>query len=141
MCTPRGNRADNGRAPLTGTATTRIVAPMSTAPARVSSKFRLVLFATILTIQVAIPLLQLRAERPARFGWQMFSGVQLPARFTVLHIDGTVDTVTVVDYLVKPRQEVDPFPYLPPHLCRQVPTAVAVAVHEPPVVTPEFRCP
>lgn len=112
---------------------------------RVSSRFRLALFATILTIQVAIPLVQLRAERPARFGWQMFSGVQPPIEFIVEHTDGTVDTVTAQDYMIKPRQEIDPFPYLPPHICDQVPTAATVAVSgaEDPTRTraPEFRCP
>lgn len=87
-------------------------------------------FWMILAVQLGIPVVQVAAERPARFGWQMFSGVRAPVLFTVERTDGTVDTVATESYVIKPRYEADPVPALPRHICRSAPTAEVVRVHE-----------
>lgn len=102
---------------------------------------RLGVFLSILAIQVAMPVVQLTADRPARFGWHMFAGVRPGLEFEVRHADGRVEAVTLEEYVLKLRQEVDLAAHLPAHLCRAIPSAEAIVTRwkgrdgEPDVVT------
>lgn len=88
-------------------------------------------FVLFLVIQTAVPLIQLRAPRPARFGWQMFSGRQQPARFSLLLRDGTRQPVNLGLYVAQSRGEADLEEALPRHLCRVVPDLAAVQITPP----------
>lgn len=90
---------------------------------------RLAVFLGILAIQIAVPVVQLTADRPVRFGWHMFAGVRRGVEFEVRHADGRVEAVAIDAYVLTPRQEVDLASHLPDHLCRTIPTAEAIAVH------------
>ena len=85
-------------------------------------------FALFLVIQTAVPLILLGAPRPARFGWQMFSGRQQRARFSLIMRDGTRQPVNLGLYVAQSRGEVDLEDALPPHLCRVVPELAAVQI-------------
>jgi hypothetical protein len=79
-------------------------------------------------VQLGVPLIQLAAHRPARFGWQMFSGLGHPARFSVVLEDGRVDSISVADHVRWLRPEMNLPITLPPHLCSRVEGAAAVRV-------------
>lgn len=84
-----------------------------------------------LGIQITVPAVQLFApDRPARFGWQMFSGSRLPwfsrvgpdGRKTPVSIEETREIVGVV------RSEMDYERYVPPFLCLREPRAEAIEI-------------
>jgi hypothetical protein len=84
-----------------------------------------------LMIQTVVPLHRLWAPRPARFGWQMFSGRQQRARFSLILRDGTRQPLNLGLYVAQSRGEVDLEEALPPHLCRVVPDLAAVQITAP----------
>jgi hypothetical protein len=88
-------------------------------------------FFSVLVIQVGIPLIQLWAPRPARFGWQMFTARPAPTRYTLVFHDGTRKPVDLEPYVAKSRGEMDVETALPPHLCRVVPDLASVLVLPP----------
>ena len=84
-----------------------------------------------LVVQMAVPAIQWRGPRPARFGWQMWSvPVALPRFVTVMH-DGSRHDADLVRYVGVGRGEMDLRDALPPHLCRVVPDIAAVEVRDP----------
>lgn len=87
------------------------------------------LFQVLLALQIAVPLYQLGASGPARFGWQMFSRAPGMPVFEVRRGDGATETVNVRDLLVIPRQEIDYAAKLPPILCERHPDADEVVTH------------
>lgn len=88
-------------------------------------------FMLFLVIQTAVPLAQLWAPRPARFGWQMFSARQERPRFSLVLRDGTSRPVDLRLYVAHSRGEVDLEQALPSHLCRVVPDLAAVQIAAP----------
>ena len=58
-----------------------------------------------LVVQVAVPLWQLTVPRPARFGWQMYAGISQPAVFTAVKPDGSLATVSLDEYVIRPRDD------------------------------------
>jgi hypothetical protein len=68
-----------------------------------------------LVIQVGVPLVQLGADRPARFGWQMYSAVH-PVDVVVVDHGGRRRTLDaeLVDLV---RSDLDPLVAIAPELC------------------------
>ena len=99
-------------------------------------------FVLFLLIQTAVPLVRLRAPRPARFGWQMFSATPQRARFSLVMRDGTTRPAKLDLYVAQSRGEVDLEEALPRHLCRVVPDIAAVQIDSPDSTQPRFyKCP
>lgn len=111
--------------------TMRDHAPHSGDPWTATRVVEAVFFVLFLSIQTAVPLVKLWAPRPARFGWQMFSGRQERARFSLVMRDGTSRPVNLALYLAQSRGEMDPDEALPQHLCRVVPDVASVQVTAP----------
>ena len=81
-----------------------------------------------LAVQIAVPAMLLFADRPMRFGWQMFTGSRLPW-FYRLASDGTrtqVPLEEVREIVGVIRSELDYERYVPPQLCQRQPSAVAI---------------
>ena len=117
---------------------TRQVGDQRTAESVAATAF----FVLFLLIQTAVPLVQLWAPRPARFGWQMFSAKQQRARFSLVLHDGTVQPAKLDLYVAQSRGEVDLEEALPPHLCRVVPDLAAVQITAPDAKQPRlYKCP
>jgi hypothetical protein len=94
-----------------------------------------------LVVQVAVPLWQLTAPRPARFGWQMYAGLSQPAVFTAVKPDGSMTTVPLDEYIIRPRDDLDLIRYLPPAICART-GAIAVRYRAVPDHEPhEVPCP
>ena len=101
-----------------------------------------VFFVLFLLIETAVPLVQLWAPRPARFGWQMFSAGQQRARFSLVMRDGTVQPAKLDLYVAQSRGEVDLEKALPRHLCRVVPDLEAVRITASDWKEPRvYKCP
>jgi hypothetical protein len=84
-----------------------------------------------LLIQIGVPLVRLRAPRPARFGWQMFSASPQRIRFSLLMQDGTTQPANLGKYVAQSRGEVNLEEALPRHLCRMVSDVVSVEITTP----------
>ena len=87
-------------------------------------------FLAFLVVQVIVPVIQLSKPRPARFGWQMFSGYPPMAVYSV-QVGDSVRDVRVTDYVVVPRGDVVYRDALPGHLCQRI--AGATAIFELPI--------
>jgi hypothetical protein len=99
-------------------------------------------FLLFLLIQTAVPLVQLWAPRPARFGWQMFSAAPPRPRFSLVMRDGTIRPADLRLYVAQSRGEVDLEKALPPHLCRVVPEVASVQITTPESKQPRvYECP
>ena len=99
-------------------------------------------FVLFLLVQTGIPLVKLAAPRPARFGWQMFSGRQQRARFSLVMRDGRSQPVNLGRYVAQSRGEADLEKVLPPHLCRVVPDVASVQITAPRSGQPRaYKCP
>jgi hypothetical protein len=99
-------------------------------------------FVLFLLIQTAVPLVQLWAPRPARFGWQMFSATQQRPRFSLVMRDGTRRPANLRLYVAQSRGEVDLEKALPRHLCRVVPDVASVQITAPDSKQPRvYKCP
>jgi hypothetical protein len=84
-------------------------------------------FVAFLAFQLTAPLVQLvAAPRPARFGWQMYSVVSEPPRFSLLMRDGAAKPLDIRPYVTSMRADVPLARLLPAHLCTIFPDAVAV---------------
>lgn len=82
-----------------------------------------VVFTVVLAAQLIIPVSRLAGGGHAqRFGWQMFSGSEAFPSFAVVTSTGLED-VSIEDYLVTNRVELDVVGAFPPHLCEIVPDA------------------
>lgn len=83
-------------------------------------------FTVVLAVQLAIPTSRLVGSgHGQRFGWQMFSGSEAFPDFIVVTSSGEQE-VSIEDYLLRQRAELDVVGALPPHLCAVVPGAVMV---------------
>jgi hypothetical protein len=84
-------------------------------------------FVVFLAAQILIPLSQLVwSPRPARFGWQMYSVVSAAPRFELIMRDGATKPLDITPYVTSLRGDVPLVRFLPPHLCKLFPDAVAV---------------
>ena len=94
-----------------------------------SSKTGLVwLLAAVIVAQIAVPSIALMQEKPARFGFQMYSGYG-EGSITVLDRDGVeidVDLSAVLPRALRP--ELDWTRYVPEHFCAELPEAETVVV-------------
>ena len=98
-------------------------------------------FAIFVLVQTVVPLVKLASPRPARFGWQMFSGRQPGARFSLVLRDGTRQPVNLARYVALSRGEVNLETALPPHLCRVVPGLASVQITPPNASAPRvYKC-
>jgi hypothetical protein len=91
----------------------------------------IVFFASFLTIQTVVPVVKLTAQRPARFGWHMWSARKRFPQFFVVLNDGTSRPADLSTYIGWSRGEMDFTEALPPHLCRVVPEIAAVEIKAP----------
>jgi hypothetical protein len=99
-----------------------------------------VFFLAFLIFQVAVPTFQLRAIRPARWGWQMYAGIPATPTFMVELHDGTTQPVDVVAQLGYNRMELNLEAMLPPYLCRITPEAHSVHIELPGEQLQKYRC-
>jgi hypothetical protein len=115
-----------GLSSLGGAAGDRAASPRRPRWARVAV---VCFFVVFVALQALVPLFQLLiAPRPARFGWQMFSISAPPPDFAVVRADGSSAPVAIESYVASFRGDVPLAQFLPAHLCRVVPGAVAVRV-------------
>ena len=70
-----------------------------------------------LVVQIAVPAWQLTGTRPARFGWQMYTARAQASQFAAVARDGTATPVTLDDYIVRRRDDLDLLRFLPPAIC------------------------
>jgi hypothetical protein len=95
----------------------------------------------VLAGQAIFCLLQLAKPRPARFGWQMYSGYKNPLQYRVVRRDGTSTLVSLDRYVANPRYELDELERIvPPLICAREPDAVAVTLTFITKPTAEHRC-
>lgn len=99
-------------------------------------------FVLFLLVQTLIPLVQLAAPRPARFGWQMYSAKRQRPQFSLILRDGSSRPLDLGRYVAQSRGEVDVETALPPHLCRVIPDLAAVRITAPNAKQPRvYACP
>ena len=91
----------------------------------------LIFFVSFLTIKIAVPVIQLTSQRPARFGWHMWSARKRFPQFFIVLKDGTSRPADLSTYIGWSRGEMDFTEALPPHLCRVVPEIAAVEIKSP----------
>jgi hypothetical protein len=60
-----------------------------------------------LTVQVGVATVLLSQPRPARFGWQMYSGIREALAYGVVRSDGSVEWVQRADYFGNFRIDLD----------------------------------
>lgn len=101
---------------------------MRSVPARVVR--RTVLFAAIAAVQVAVPLVAMRAPPPARFGWQMFAGVAPRPRVQARDRDGALRPVDLDALLGNPRGDLRIPAGVGRDVCPLGPVALAVVLGE-----------
>lgn len=77
-------------------------------------------------LQIVVCTIALAEERPARWSWQMYSGIQTQSEFIVVFDDGREETADVRDYLGYPRTEIDLAASLPQFICAANPEATSV---------------
>jgi hypothetical protein len=86
-----------------------------------------VFLVAFLVIQILMPLVQfVRAPRPARFGWQMYSVASTAPRFELIMPDGNTKPLDITPYVTSLRGDVPLARFLPQHLCALFPDAAAV---------------
>lgn len=97
-------------------------------------------FATAyLLIQISIPVVQLFEERPARFGWQMFSGVRTFPTVELVYQDSLV-SVDARALVVNNRSDVEFVPHLPRHFCERTPAEAVIVRSSRPMTERVVRC-
>lgn len=94
-------------------------------------RLTLVVCSAVVVFQLGVPLAQLWAPRPARWGWQMFATLPPNPTFTVVLETGSVQPVDPAAYFGYARGEIDSQVVLPPHVCRTIPDAITVQIHHP----------
>lgn len=80
------------------------------------------------TVQLAVATAALTVDRPARFGWQMFSGLSSNPSYVLVYADGTEESTTVGRQLDWVRADVAYHEHLPAHLCRTEDGLVEVGI-------------
>ena len=103
-------------------------------------------FLTYLTVQVIVPMKGLTVPHFSRFSWKMYAAVARPITFLVVTSDGRIRTLRQLTpehgQLATLRQiSVDPQRFVPPHLCRALPSAVAILTYSDSSFVPaRFPC-
>jgi hypothetical protein len=80
-------------------------------------------FVVYLALQISIPFVQLFRPRPARFAWQMFSGISVPLRIKVKSGEERRN-VDIAEVVGNWRADL-----MPPFLCRRFPDASSVLLY------------
>lgn len=83
-------------------------------------------FLLFLGIQIVVPIVQLREERPAHFGWQMFSAYRHIPRYWIVLADGSTREIDITEHVGVRRLDADHHGHFPQYLRRRYPEAVAV---------------
>jgi hypothetical protein len=99
-----------------------------------------VFFAGFLAIQILVPLYMLTRPRPARFGWQMYSGAKAPLSITLIRKNGTEVTIPSDDYFGAYRGDLDVIETLPAYLCQRDSGVVSVRLNFAHSESLEFPC-
>lgn len=101
---------------------------------------RRIFFLIYLALQIAIPFGQLFRPRPARFAWQMFSGISVPIRVEI-KAGNEAHEVNISTVAGNWRSDLDAAKHLPPFLCRRFPEASSVFLYYLDADEPrEFEC-
>lgn len=79
-----------------------------------------------LALQLIVPTILLSAPRPARFGWQMYSGTDKAPTFWVVSSDGIATEVVLADVVGYVRLDIDYRAKIPRHLCDANPDATLI---------------
>lgn len=98
-------------------------------PARTATL--VVLCVALVAAEITVAASRLGADRPVRFGWQMFATIQLRPSFELRYDDGRVEAVDLGRWVARTRWEMDLATHLPSHLCERLPAAAAVVVRWP----------
>ena len=85
-------------------------------------------FFVYLALQITVPVVQLFRPRPARFAWQMFSGISVPLRVEVKSGTDTRD-IDLHEIVGNWRGDLDAEKHLPPFLCRRFPESTSVLLY------------
>lgn len=91
----------------------------------------MVFFTLFLIVQLSLPAAALFGPRPARWSWQMYSGVRTQAEFVIVRHDRTDEKVKIADYVGYPRAEIDLTRTLPAHICEVETDAAAIKIIPP----------
>jgi hypothetical protein len=83
-------------------------------------------FVLMLAVQCILPVVQLPKERPAHFGWQMFSGFPPMPRYWIVRADGVEQAIDLRQHVGVQRLDADYHRFLPDYLLRAHPDAVAI---------------
>jgi hypothetical protein len=94
-------------------------------------------FSAYLIVQITVPTLALFADRPARFGWQMYSALPTVPRAWVLLADRTEQPVDMNRLLAVQRSEIDYAAALTAGLCKAT-GATAIKVQRSDDSAPEI---
>ena len=97
------------------------------APWSRAARVRAVFLVVFLVGQFALCVHQLGQPRPARFGWQMYSGARNPVAYRVKGRNGSLKDVRVGDYLAVIRDEMDQLAVLPRAICSRETAASSVS--------------
>ncbi len=85
-----------------------------------------VAFVTIyLLFQFSLPVVKLFEERPARFGWQMYSGYRTFPTVELVYRD-SVAPIDAESLVVRNRLDMDFAPHLTRHFCRRTPAEAVI---------------
>lgn len=103
-------------------------------PRGVRRRAVIALVAVVIAIQLVVPALALRHDRPAAFGWQMFASDGAPPVAEVVGADGSTSALPrrdVVAAFAVYRPEVAAHGPLSRHLCARHPEAREVVLRDP----------
>lgn len=92
-------------------------------------EWALVAFVLLAGILLVLPIRAMFDERPARYGWQMYSTISHAPEIVVEEADGSAQAVDVLSYMADPRAEIRWAGPLIERLCRDT-RAAAVVVRE-----------
>jgi len=95
----------------------------------------------LLLLQVGIPVVQLGQPRPARFGWQMFSGVRRWPQFWAVDGLGHAAAIDLTRFLGNPRTDIEIPPAIWRDLCVRLPGSRAIRVEDGVGGVAEHACP
>ena len=98
------------------------------------------LLAAVIAVQFAVPAVALLQEKPARFGFQMYSGYG-EGSITVLDRDGAeleVDLSALLPRTLRP--ELDWTRYVPEHFCAELPDAETIVIVQGATGTTSVPC-
>lgn len=85
---------------------------------------------SVIALQIAVPAIAMTQPKPARFGFQMYSGYGVGS-ITVLDVSGdevTVDAAALLPRALRP--ELDWRLHVPAHFCEEIPTAATIVIEQ-----------